>query len=66
MTSLNHVGTYAEKRGNDPKLFFGNDRSPWCASGAKDLLKQHGLADTVSGSNDTKSATAPQNCKVMK
>ena len=21
--------TYAERRGNDPKLFLGNDRSPW-------------------------------------
>ena len=23
--------TYAERRGNDPKLFLGNDRSPWLA-----------------------------------
>ena len=25
MTSLNHRWTYAERRGNDPKLFLGND-----------------------------------------
>ena len=39
MTSLNHVGTYAERRGNDPKLFLGNDRSPGLLRGADDNPK---------------------------
>ena len=29
MPSLNHRWTYADRRGNDPKLFLGNDRSLW-------------------------------------
>ena len=39
MTSLNHHWTYAERRGNDPKLSLGNDRSPGLLRGADDNLK---------------------------
>ena len=62
MTSLDHRWTYAERRGNDPKLFLGNDRSPGLLRGADDNPKVIGRMLRGGGTTlNSSSGTTVQN-----
>ena len=62
MTSLNLRWTYAGRRGDDPKLFLGNDRSPGLLRGADDNPKVTGRMLRGGGTTlNSSSGTTVQN-----